>query len=209
MTGSTVAVFNTRDISERKAAERAILDTQAQLRSRLDQQRAVAEFGQRALAATELGPLLDEAVNLVAATLAVEFCNVMELQPDGKQLLLRAECGADREMIGKFAVDADSQVGYTLHTGQPVIVEDFESETRFGSSGARREYGIASGISAPIGGRNRPYGVLAAHSRSIRAIHRRGLQFHPVDRQYHRPRGGAAGQRAGFARQRAVLPLAD
>ena len=64
LNGHAAAVFNARDISERKAAERTILDTQAQLRSRLEQQRAVADFGQQALRATEIEPLLDEAVNV-------------------------------------------------------------------------------------------------------------------------------------------------
>ncbi len=162
--GSQVAVFNTRDISERRAAERAILEAQAQLRARFNQQRVVAELGQRALAAVEIGPLLEGAVNLVAATLAAEFCTVMELLPDGKRLLLRAQYGLAPETVGKFAVDAGegSHVGYTLLSREPVIVDDFEREARFASSLARRKYGIASGVSAPIGGHYRPYGVIGA-----------------------------------------------
>ena len=79
-----------RDISGLKRTEAALLETQAQLRSRLEQQRAVAEFGQQALRATELAPLLETAVALVARTLDVEYSHVFELEPDGETLALRA-----------------------------------------------------------------------------------------------------------------------
>ena len=78
--GNPVIVISSRDITERKRAEQALLDAQDELRSRLEQQHAVADFGQRALRATEILPLLEESTAIVASTLKVEFSGVSELQ---------------------------------------------------------------------------------------------------------------------------------
>ncbi len=83
-----------RDIGGLKRTEAALLETQAQLRARLEQQRAVARLSQQALAATQLAPVLDEAANLLAATLRVEHSHVLELMP-GDILLLRGQFGWD------------------------------------------------------------------------------------------------------------------
>ena len=37
--------------------------------------------------------LIDEAVNVVAAVLEVEYCKILELMPDGNTLFLRAGVG--------------------------------------------------------------------------------------------------------------------
>ncbi len=151
--GQSVGVYNTRDISERKAAEKAILDTQAQLRSRLEQQRAVTDFGQDALRATELNPLLNDAVAVMARTLDVEYGAVQELQPERKLLISRAEFGWGKE-YADFVVEAGtgSQAGYTLLSTEPVIVDDYRTETRFKLFRKVLDRGVQSGLSVVIGG---------------------------------------------------------
>jgi PAS domain S-box-containing protein len=164
--GKPAAVFNTRDISEHKAAEAALLDTQAQLQSRLEQQRAVADFGQRALRATELGPLLEEAVTAVAATLKIEFCLLSELQPDGRALSTRAAVGSDPN--GVIEIDPDSHLGSSLFSDEPLIVEDFRTDTRFKRTPPGLALNILSGLATPVGASKRRWGVLSAHSRKPR-----------------------------------------
>ncbi len=160
--GSAVAVFNIRDISERKAAEQALLDVQTQLRSRLEQQRAVAELGQRALGTRDLEPLLDEAVVLIAKTLNVEFSGIGALMPDGKSLLVSAAYGWVPGCI--LQVGPDSQAGITLLSKAPVIVEDYRTEKRVRGFTRGAAGGILSGICAPVGNREGPWGVVGAHS---------------------------------------------
>jgi len=133
--GQPVAVINLRDISERKAAEQTILDTQAQLRSRLEQQRAVAEFGQHAVRAGALGSLLDEAVVIVARTLSVEYCAVMELLPDARTMAIRTAVGWLAGSHPLIEVEG-SHCGYTLSSNEPVIIDDYSRETRPGYSRA-------------------------------------------------------------------------
>jgi PAS domain S-box-containing protein len=159
--GQPVAVFNTRDISQRRAAENSLLATQAQLRFLLAQQRAVAELGQRALRTATLDALLDDAVSVLVRTLDVEYCAVMELQDDGRRMVLRAGVGwnADSAVMTEFGTG--SQTGYTLMTAEPVVVDDFSTEDRFQVLGAVFDRGIQSGISSVIPGSKGPYGVVS------------------------------------------------
>jgi GAF domain-containing protein len=93
----------------------------------------VVEFGQKALANLPLSILMNETVSLVAQTLDVEYCKVLELLPDEDALLLRAGQGWHEGLVGRATVGTglDSQAGYTLLSNTPVIVEDLRTETRF------------------------------------------------------------------------------
>jgi len=152
---------------------------QAELGIRLEQETVVAAFGQRALAAEELAPLLDEAVALAAKTLNVEYCAVLELQPGGKALLLRAGVGWKEGVVGQATVGAglDSQAGYALLSREPVIVDDLATESRFHGPQLLHDHGVVSGLSTIIGYPDQPYGVLSAHTRSRRKFTRYDANF--------------------------------
>ena len=64
-----------------------------ELRSRVKQQEALAQLGERALVEPELERLLNDAVSTVALTLSVDFVKILELLPGGTDLLLRAGFG--------------------------------------------------------------------------------------------------------------------
>ncbi|MDP9379167.1 MAG: PAS domain S-box protein [Chloroflexota bacterium] len=154
-----------RDITSRKAADEA-------LEARARQQAAVAELGRRALASRDLSALMDEAVVIVARTLRIEYCKVLELLPEGDALLLRAGVGWKEGYVGRATVGrgSDSQAGYTLATGGPVVVDDLRAELRFAGPPLLHEHGVVSGISVPIPGHERPFGVLGAHTTSRRSF---------------------------------------
>ncbi|HEX6107103.1 MAG TPA: ATP-binding protein [Gemmatimonadales bacterium] len=136
------------------------------LGAKLRQQSAVAELGQSAIRADDLQELLDQAVRVIAETLDVEYAKVLECGPGGETLLLRAGWGWPPGVVGHARVGAgeESQAGYTLRSKEPVAVFDLGTETRFRFAPLLREYGVASGVSIVIGGRDHPYGVLGAHS---------------------------------------------
>lgn len=142
------------------------------LRARVQQQAAVAQLGQRALAGADLSTLMDDTVGLVARTLDVEYVQIAELLPDGQALLLRAGVGWKEGAVGHATVGAglESQAGYTLHVRESVIVEDLRSETRFTGPPLLREHGVISGLSTVIQGHARPFGVLSAHTASRRVF---------------------------------------
>jgi PAS domain S-box-containing protein len=150
-----------------------------ELKARARQQAAVSEFGQRALVNPPLAELFDEAVALVAYTLEVEYCKVLELLPDGKALRLQAGVGWKAGLVGQALVDtsADSQAGYTLLIKAPVIVEDLRTETRFRGTRLLHDHGIVSGLDVIIYSGGQPFGILSAHSRQRRTFTRDDLNF--------------------------------
>ncbi|HEY7168879.1 MAG TPA: SpoIIE family protein phosphatase [Candidatus Binatia bacterium] len=152
------------DISERQRAESEI-----RLLARL--QTVVASLGQWALRSDRYENVLDEAVALVAQTLGVEYCNVMELLPGGEEFLLRAGVGWKEGYVGRERVGGQgSQPGYTVRTDRPVIVHDAAKETRF--TPLPRLFGeeVVSAISVVISTRQGPYGSLGAHTRHRRTF---------------------------------------
>ena len=72
--------------------------------------------------------------------------------------------------VGQATVSAgkESQAGFTLLSDEPVVVEDLRTETRFSGPPLLHEHGVVSGMSVIIRGRERPYGVLGAHTASVR-----------------------------------------
>ncbi|WP_414548316.1 PAS domain-containing protein [Anabaena sp. CCY 0017] len=149
------------------------------LETRANQQAAVAELSQQALAGTELNILMDSCVTLVAQLLKVEYCKILELLPDGDALLLRAGVGWQSGLVGQARVstDVNSQAGYTLLSQSPVIVTNLDQETRFHSPPLLNEHQVISGISVVIDGQESPFGVLGAHTTKERTFTKDDIYF--------------------------------
>ncbi|HHT9154730.1 MAG TPA: protoglobin domain-containing protein, partial [Candidatus Tripitaka sp. YC43] len=150
-----------------------------ELKTRAHQQAVVAELGQRALADTELSVLMNEVVARTAETLRVEYCKILELIPDKAVLLLRAGVGWKEGYVGHATVgtETNSQAGYTLFFGRPVVVEDLRTEKRFTGPPLLHDHGVISGMSVIIQGKERPFGVLGAHTTSRRTFTRDDINF--------------------------------
>ena len=157
--------------------ERRRIDSE--LRARLRQQQAIAQLGRHALAGWGLHDLLDETTALVARTLGVEYAEAMELLPDADRLLLRAGTGWPPGYIGQTTVGAggDSQAGYTLLIDEPIVVDDMAAEERFVVAAPIRERAIVSGMTVPIRGDTRSWGVLGAHTTARRRFTADDVQF--------------------------------
>ena len=136
------------------------------LEARARQQEAVAELGRFALRSDDLADVMNHVAGRVAETLGVEYCNVLELLPDGQALLLLAGVGWREGCVGRATVPSGkgSQAGYTLLTEGPNVVEDLRTETRFSAQPLLHDHGVISGMCVMIQGPKRPWGVLGAHS---------------------------------------------
>lgn len=161
-----------RDMTARKQAEE-------ELRMQARQQQAIAQLGQLALSGINSTALMDEAVTLVAQTLDMEYCKILELLPQRDILLLRAGIGWQPELVGLATVNTgtDSQAGYTLLAHQPVVVTDINKETRFRGSLLLFDRGIIGGISVIINGHKPPWGVLSVHTTRHRTFTRNDINF--------------------------------
>src|SRR3954466_3193800 len=152
------------DITARKRAEE-------ELRRRAEQQALVAGLGRRALASDDVQWVLEEAVGLLVRTLGVELAGVAELPADRDEVILRAGVGWREGYIGRrFERGRDSQVGYTLLGGEPVIAEDQANDPRFKRSALADEHHAVSALTVMIESRDEPFGVLEALSTRRRSF---------------------------------------
>ena len=154
-----------RNITERKQSALALSNL-------VQQQASLAQLGQQALAGTDLDTLMDTAVTSIVQTLAVEYCEILELLPEGKELRLRAGIGWQPGQVGQLIVDAspNTQAGYTLRSREPVIVEDIRTELRFSTPVLLHDSKVVSSISAIVHISDSPYGVLGAHATQRRTF---------------------------------------
>ena len=152
------------------------IQTEEQLARRTAQQAVVARFGQRALAGLGVEVLREEAAELAATTLGVEFGEVLELE--GDTLVLRAGFGWRDGALGtRIGAGPQTQAGTVVVTRAPVVVENLTEERRFQAVRELREHGIVSGASVPIESQGAFHGVLAAHALKPRRFSTDDLAF--------------------------------
>jgi GAF domain-containing protein len=135
-------------------------------------QSVVADLGERALRGAPLSQMLDDAANQVAQALGVDYCKILELLPNRDALLMRSGAGWKPGYVGHATVGlgTDSQAGYTLLSGEPVVVEDLQTEKRFAGTALLHEHEVVSGASVLVSTTEGPYGVLAVHTRHRRSF---------------------------------------
>ncbi len=162
-----------RDVSDRARVHR-------ELRVRAKQQEVVARLGAQALTEFGLQRFFDDSVATIAETLDVALVTILELMPGDAELLLRAGTGWMPGLVGTALVSTDrnSQAGFALASGGPVIVNDLASETRFGGQQLLQQHGVVSGLTIPIAGRDgRTYGVLGVHTTKRRNFSENDVSF--------------------------------
>jgi GAF domain-containing protein len=150
-----------------------------ELKARVRYQEALVGLGKSALSEANFRDLLDEAAGVVAEVLSVEYCKILELSPEGTELLLRAGVGWKEGYVGRVSVGAnlESQAGYALISGGPVVVEDLRTEDRFHGPPLLLEHGVVSGISTIIYVHGHPYGVVGAHTKRKRQFNDEEIDF--------------------------------
>jgi signal transduction histidine kinase len=131
----------------------------------------LADLATAAAGEQALQPILDRAVHGVARLLDHEYAKVLELLPDRSAVKLVSGVGWQPGLVGQATVGigAESQAGYTLIAGGPVVVTDLRKEQRFWGPPLLRDHGVISGLSTVIPGPDGPWGVLGTHSTRHRA----------------------------------------
>ena len=172
--GTPIRVYGTNaDVTERKRAEQ-------ELQRHAEQQAAIAQLSLLAMRGGSLQAVFEEAVKLLARTLDVAHAMILEALPDQSGLVFRASAGAwkDQYGIGSTVPAPPSFMSwYSLRAPAPVVVGDLPAETRFIPCEILLEHGVRSGINVPIPGRERPFGVLGAHSTKLRAFSEDEVNF--------------------------------
>lgn len=161
-----------RDITERKKAEESLKESE-------HREAALGRLAQLALQGTGLTILLKAFTKEIKEVLNVDLVKILELEPDGKEFLLKAGVGWKKGLVGRSKVKNNfgSQAGYTLSNMGPVIVEDLSSEKRFSAPPLLSDHMVVSGISLIIGPKEKPYGILGAHTKAKRTFNEGDVQF--------------------------------
>jgi GAF domain-containing protein len=132
--------------------------------SLLRQQDALARFGELAVRSDNLDEILHEACRLVGQALGTDLAKVMELQDDGKTLLVRAGIGWQPGVVGhaRIAVTPEGCEGYALLHREAVISNDVQAERRFRCPSFVRDAGVRTLVVVLIVGHDddAPYGLL-------------------------------------------------
>jgi diguanylate cyclase (GGDEF)-like protein/PAS domain S-box-containing protein len=161
-----------QDISDRKAAERA-------LHRKARQQELIATFGRLALASKDLDELHAQAVMCARDGTEAPFAKVLQLAPDGRSLVMKAGLGWAPEWMGHSIHDTD-EGRYHLQSmmmGKALVVSDFSREPRLYRSGMILAHGIMSGMEVPVIGAGGLYGVLGVFWRNSRSFSADELDF--------------------------------
>lgn len=174
---AAVAIDNARLYASRVEAEASLRASEQRLREavrtaedRALQQETVAELGRMALTRVDLDEMLAAAVQAVTKCLDTEYASLLELQPGGDGLFVRAGTGWDEGLVGKMRVPVGrgSHAGYTLLVGEPVIMEDVALEARFSPPQPLVEHEVTGGASVIVSLEGEPFGVLGTYSRRPR-----------------------------------------
>jgi two-component system CheB/CheR fusion protein len=149
---------------------------QNEAQRRAQQQATVAMLGRLAVEGTEPETLFERAMQQVREALNVEYVELLEVEGegDGGRVLAESNGGNGAGTAGK--VDSRSAVLYTVQTGEPVLVADWNEEKRFRLRPSGVEPRIRSSATVMAPG-TRPSRVLAVHSATARAFHEDDIRF--------------------------------
>ena len=164
-----------RDITERKRSEQ-------RLHERVRHQEAVVRLGARALSGVKVSDLLQEAVTIVGNTLGAEYSRIHEHLPVDKAFVIRAALGYAPGAVSETIRHDDTSFafGYVLRTGQPLVIDDLDTETRFEVAKFSRTSGAKSGICVLIGGQGTGvarFGILGVSTRERRRFTKDDVYF--------------------------------
>lgn len=148
------------DVTDRKLAE-AVISRHAM------QQELIAELGQMALKNPSTAELWNHAIIVITRGLPADFCRLLCADPDGKSLNLIAASGWDEDWSQRRSYDAveETEDRFIVGVREAVIIDDFESNTRYKPSAMLRAHSVRSGAEMLICGSQDAHGVLGIYSR--------------------------------------------
>lgn len=141
-----------------------------QSRIQVERHAALAELSLRALADSDVQPLLEHAVELARDLLDVDLVGVWELLPDERSLLLRAGRGWRHETVGRTRIELEPG-SFALHLferGRPVVVEDVTAVEELRPSSLVSQHGVRGLLGVLLPSRYRPLGAFALYTQQPR-----------------------------------------
>jgi len=167
-----------RDISERKRAEEAVLESERRLAAEADALAKLNDCSTRLWRSRSLTEGLDEILAAVIELLGAEKGNIQLLDAEGSILSIVVQRGFEPDFLEFFrevSATDDSACGRALRSGQRVVIEDVETDALFEPFRAiARSAGFRSVISTPlVSPDGAPLGMVSTY---FRLMHRPSLQ---------------------------------
>lgn len=133
-----------------------------ELQYRLRQQQLSTEYALFALQTHDGASLMQASAHICAQGLQSGLCKVMEYLPEEDRFLVRAGVGWKPGVVGRTRVGADtaSPTGYAFQTGEAVISNHLEGESRFRTPALLAEHGVKRAINALVRIGGERFGVL-------------------------------------------------
>jgi PAS domain S-box-containing protein len=161
-----------RDISERKHAEAALLNSERRLAVEADALAKLNELSTRLWRSRNLKEGLDEILSAVIDLLGADKGNIQLLDAASRTLSVVAQRGFGEDFLEFFRkVDAgdDSACGRALRSGQRILIEDIETDAPYEPFRAiARAAGYRSVISTPlVSAAGVELGMVSTHFRSV------------------------------------------
>ena len=149
----------------------------AELRRMALQQSAIAELGKLMMTSID-DATIERACELVIRGLGADYSCFAELSSDGTTIHRRGGGALWAEHLPQtMPVSEQTHVGLTVLRGEPIVVDDYATETRFRTASTAVASGVASGVVVPVASATRTYGVLSAHAKTKR-------RFGPIEVDY-------------------------
>jgi PAS domain S-box-containing protein len=126
-----------------------------------------------------LTALLNDAAAMAAVMLATDYSAILQLLPEGDELVLRAGVGWKEGLMGLHRVPATvgAEGGLVLHSDAPIGVPDGRPEKGVDRRRGLREQRVIAATHVIVRGRNRPWGVLKVYSTRRRAFREGDVAF--------------------------------
>ena len=122
---------------------------------------------------------LELALAIICLGLEVPLGKVLELDREGKNLLVRAGIGWRQGITGHVNVPATttSIAGYTLGQTGVVIFDDVKETSRFTDAHLLRSHDVRGTLATRISCKGKPWGVLTIHEQIRRRFSSQEIQF--------------------------------
>jgi PAS domain S-box-containing protein len=161
-----------RDVSARKRAEQALLESERRLAAEADALAKLNESSTRLWRSRNLNEGLDEILAAVIELLAAEKGNIQLLDAGGSRLSIVVQRGFEQDFLEFFrevSATDDSACGRALRSGQRVVIEDVETDGPYAPFRAiARSAGYRSVISTPlVSADGAALGMVSTHFRLI------------------------------------------
>ena len=118
----------------------------------LRRQKILADFGDFALQSDDLDEILTEACRLMGDAMGTSRAKVLEIEGDGKMLLVRAGVGWAPDIVGRarIAMGKHSSESFSINERKPVISRDISQDERFEVPGFMKKAGVRALANVPI-----------------------------------------------------------